>query len=358
MILPRKSRGFTLIELLVVIAIIAVLIALLLPAVQAAREAARRAQCVNNLKQLALASLNYESSNGVLPSGGITGIPGLDGSKTPATCRPYYGYGSMVYLTPFLEQQAAFNTINFGRSFYNAENQTIAGVGISALWCPSDGKVSQGETLDGNFYFYAPAGSRQTVTSYAGCSGTWLIQQSLCDTKTTPSDFALEKASANGTIYMTSSTRLADITDGTSNTMLFSERAYGAFNEGDHGDSVDMWWNSGYWGHSHFDTGGPPNTFRKYSGLISGSLGAWWLEDEPASSYHPGGVNVSFTDGSVKFIKDTISSWTLDPSKGQPIGLTFTGANNNIRQFGTSQPGVWQALSTRNIGEVISADSY
>jgi len=356
MIRTRKSRGFTLIELLVVIAIIAVLIALLLPAVQAAREAARRAQCVNNLKQLALAANNYESSNGVLPSGGITGIPGPDGAKTPPTCRPYYGFGSIVYMTPFMEQQSAFNTINFTRSFYNAENQTLAGIGISSLWCPSDGKVAQGEPLDDKFYFYAPAGSRQAVTSYAGCSGTWLIQQSLCDTNTTPSDFALEKSTANGTIYMTSSVRLAEITDGTSNTMLLGERAYGAFKEGDHGDSVDMWWNSGYWGHSHFDTVGPPNTNLKYSGLIAG--GAWWLEDEPASSYHPGGVNIAFTDGSVRFIKDTISSWTIDPNTQQPIGITFTGSRKNIRQFGTSTPGVWQALSTRNVGEVISADSY
>ncbi len=129
MIRLHKTRGFTLIELLVVIAIIAVLIALLLPVVQAAR----RAQCVNNLKQLALAANNYESSNGVLPSGGITGIPGSDGSKTPATCRPYYGYGTFVYMTPFMEQQAAFNAVNFIRSFYNAENQTVAGIGISSL---------------------------------------------------------------------------------------------------------------------------------------------------------------------------------------------------------------------------------
>ncbi len=355
--LQRRARGFTLIELLVVIAIIAVLIALLLPAVQAAREAARRAQCVNNLKQLALAALNYESSNQTLPSGGLCGVLGPANSTTTPFCRPYYGFGSMVYMAPFLEQQAGFNTFNFCRSFYNAENQTGAGVSMSALWCPSDPKVSQGETLDPGFYFYAPTGSRQTVTSYAGCSGTWLTQLSQC-TATDATELGLEQTAANGTIYMTSATTLAGITDGTSNTILFGERAYGAFLEGDKGDSVDMWWNSGYWGHSHFDTTGPPNTFRKYAGLIAPTgAGAWWLEDEPASSYHPGGVNVSFADGSVKFIKDTINSWTLG-SNAQPIGITFIGVNSRVRSFGTSVPGVWQRLSTRNLGEVFGADSF
>src|SRR4051812_40453631 len=98
-------RGFTLIELLVVIAIIAVLIALLLPAVQAAREAARRSQCVNNLKQMGLAIMNYESSNGSLPPVGSTTPTGVGAS--------FQNQSLKTRILPFMEQQPLYNTINY-----------------------------------------------------------------------------------------------------------------------------------------------------------------------------------------------------------------------------------------------------
>src|SRR5947209_18239064 len=103
----RSESGFTLIELLVVIAIIAVLVALLLPAVQAAREAARRAQCVNNLKQIALGAMNYESANNVLP-------PGTFSLRDPASStKRRWGFSVFVHVAPYLEQQAAYNSANF-----------------------------------------------------------------------------------------------------------------------------------------------------------------------------------------------------------------------------------------------------
>src|SRR4051794_21019455 len=146
--MKQRRRGFTLIELLVVIAIIAVLIALLLPAVQAAREAARRAQCVNNLKQLGLAAMNYESSNGALPP-----------TAVDATILLTNDFSMKARLTPYLEQQAAYNALNQSFSFSATHgtskdvthtNWTVRTMQINSLLCPSDGNVPIGsEALNG-----------------------------------------------------------------------------------------------------------------------------------------------------------------------------------------------------------------
>jgi prepilin-type processing-associated H-X9-DG protein len=152
----------------------------------------------------------------------------------------------------------------------------------------------------------------------------------------------LEQASATGTIYAYSCTKIASIADGTSNTMLFSERPYGLL-ESDPAmayasSSNDYWWNSGYWGHTNFDTSYAPNALRKNKALFD--AGWWWLADEAAGSFHAGGVNVSMADGSVRFIKDTISCWPNDVANyGPDIQRRFSRARNLPNRHSSSTHG-------------------
>jgi prepilin-type N-terminal cleavage/methylation domain-containing protein/prepilin-type processing-associated H-X9-DG protein len=364
-------RGFSLIELLVVISIIGVLVALLLPAVQSAREAARRAQCSNNLKQLALAMANYEGANGTLPMGFWQQV---------VPQGPYEGWysgapGVMVALSPYLEQAAAYNACNMQLDIYVAQNSTVQGTGVSTLWCPSDGSIV------GLSHFYSAADCHsddcsQFVTyysSYAVNMGTWTYFPDYQDAY-----FVAKLDAMNGVIsyigfpnWLTTvnghfnpgsvgPVRLSSVTDGASNTIALGEHAHGLFSRepGPIGlvDFYDYnWWASGQYGDTLFTTFYPINPWKKLNNTVAyGNLGDAFVLS--ASSFHPGGANFAFLDGSVRFLKDTIDTWPYDPVKGVPTNVSVNA--NGMFVVAPGKQAVYQAISTRNGGEVIGSDSY
>jgi prepilin-type N-terminal cleavage/methylation domain-containing protein/prepilin-type processing-associated H-X9-DG protein len=361
--LSRFRGGFTLIELLVVIAIIAVLIALLLPAVQAAREAARRSQCVNNLKQIALAANNYESTNACFPGGSYSGV------TYPKTWHFAENFSCFVRMLPYTEQSAMYNAVNFNNNYGSWTNATIAGVRLAILTCPSDPmntpvplrSVSAGSTIPGwnfgvnNSPDQTPDGVfLQAFTSYGGNMGTWPANYQL--SYNTPSEYN----QLNGVIYNDSTVAISQITDGTSNTMLFGEHSKGALYIYDPAYAVsDGSWNSGRYYDSMVCSYYPPNV--GLSGTNAGNFSYYF--PTASTSYHPGGANFAFCDGSVKFIKNTINSWAYSTNVGPnksflPVGVTYTSSLYTYTLNPGAQLGVYQQLSTRNGGEVISSDTY
>ena len=346
----RVSRsGFTLIELLVVITIIGVLIGLLLPAVQSAREAARRVQCVNNLKQLVLALHNYHDIHGSLPIGSPRMFdPDLSSSiyTIPPTSGPIYGENQSVFVSLLgqLEQQPLYNAVNFSRSIYTAPNSTVFGTGIAALWCPSDGTVGQRGATGGDSVTFPPF---DHFTSYVGCTGTWFpeILQHY-------DNQAAAKQQINGAFNYDVAYSFASVKDGLGQTFAFGETAHGLLSTDD--QPWWHWWADAVTGDTLFWTLYPLNPHRKVANISDEYSEAFV---SAASSFHPGGANFAFLDGSVRFVKDTIATWPFDPKTGFPRGVSKTSGGIYILAPGT-QFGVYQALSTRAGGEVVDAASY
>jgi prepilin-type N-terminal cleavage/methylation domain-containing protein/prepilin-type processing-associated H-X9-DG protein len=356
--------GFTLVELLVVIAIIGLLIALLLPAVQAAREAARRMSCTNNLKQYGIAAHTYHDTYNALPPLAIWGQRGDD------------AYGWILALLPFMEQQGILTMIDGGGTTASMDGTTNYAAGMridpwdinyrpwrldfSIRHCPSDGNSNQ-PVLQ---WF---TGTSSYVGNIGDCSSNWST---------------MNNQSLRGAFMRIHSRELGAFTDGTSNTVLFAERTVAVPESGEQsrnakyalaicsttGNGSPDWiisaldpndrkkikstggwdgraWNGRRWNcsefcYSSFHTVMAPNSV---SAILWGSN----IGNSPvitASSYHSGGVNAALTDGSVRFVSDTIhtgttsiSAWhTADPARGV---------------YGESPFGIWGAMGTINCGE-------
>jgi prepilin-type N-terminal cleavage/methylation domain-containing protein/prepilin-type processing-associated H-X9-DG protein len=320
-----RRTGFTLIELLVVIAIIAVLIALLLPAVQAAREAARRIQCSNNLKQMALALHSYQDQYGSFPVNSVR----FQGDPYCISC----GYGALYTFRALMlnqiEQGPLYNAINFSYIYspYGEGdvaaipvNSTVAVTRVAIYACPSD-RMGDAATTG---YGAGRTGVLVPDASYMASSGTKIVQSVTWGGGGGPST-----ASDNGAMVEFHAVKLAEIQDGTSNTLLLGEfgrspRYVGSANwfvawDGSVQRLAVAGINRAYTAPLPFADKIGPQDQPPFSGP----------QGYPCfGSYHPGGANFAFCDGSVKFLKETTDQ----------------------RVFG--------ALGTRAGGDVASASDY
>ncbi len=291
-----RNRGFTLVELLVVIAIIGVLIALLLPAVQAAREAARRTQCKNNLKQIALALHNYADSFKVFPPSSTSGIgngvwnyPG-SGPSDPSI--HLHSFASL--LLPYLEQGNVADQVNYNVSALDPANRTIASQILPFYRCPSyAGKDYSDEPV----YVSTVGYDKFAIRNYVALGARTVVGLS----GAIPPD---------GVMFPGSKTGFRDVIDGTSNTIAFAEtreERSAVWIDGTSAAVAARWTDltsPTYTG----DTVSINHTPYFPGGVFPNSIG----QEYGPSSFHPGGAQHAFVDGSVQFLKETMDATVYD----------------------------------------------
>jgi prepilin-type N-terminal cleavage/methylation domain-containing protein len=353
--LKTKRQGFTLIELLVVISIIAVLIALLLPAVQSAREAARRAQCSNNLKQLGLAVHNYATSFNVIPA--MTMFPGGQSNISQG-----WGPSWIIPILPQIEQTNLYAAYNFSASAVvqsatvGLENTTVTYTQISTFLCPSENEPSRPASTATTNYVgnyggpgqiapYSgtivpvgdpngtPQGRLGPVTIEAvrdGLSNTALFSEALHGIQGNP---IVHPGTPDGKRGVFNGATGGGVNSGAAAAVTFAASCQAlpfsttSLNSANLGNTAYATypWHVGMVNYNHVV---PPNGLH-----CQDSSDASWLSyvgpsgAAPPTSNHPGGVQMTFSDGSVRFIKDSIAQQ------------------------------VWWAIGTRNGREVVSSDS-
>jgi prepilin-type N-terminal cleavage/methylation domain-containing protein len=347
----RSAHAFTLIELLVVIAIIAILIALLLPAVQSAREAARRAACINNLKQIGLAMLNFESSRLVLPPtwaistallrppyqpADLTNLSLVGPDNYEPVCPMQIGevcnntIDVQTWVTiclPYFEQGTIYNAYNIAQPYTAPANTTMVGTQLNMMVCPSAPNNFRSavytDSLSQAFY-----GANWSVTlaggDYAvddGVASAWM------DSNSVPHPAGVD---TRGLLHGNVAPTIASVTDGTSNTIMVSEDAGrpqywlngrlipdGSIIPGIGETGPTVYTNEGSgWGWADYNS-------EYYTDGDGSRQHTNWSSNNEVYAFHPGGANHVFADGSVHFIKQSTAPsvfvWLISPAGGEVI---------------------------------------